>query len=244
MAEETADVFAEFLSEHPIEEQRFWTLKQTLADFSDLLRDRTVLDFGASYGLSAHALLQLGARRVIGVEPDEDRVRKGEELLRTGGYGEQATIFHNPDTRQLGLDSGSVEVVIANAVLEHIPRPRTAHIRELWRVLAPGGHLIINETPNRYVPIDYHTTDGLWFVPWLPSGLARRYAVWRQRFPADADWETSGWSGLGFWELAAGFDSPYEFLGEQTRLRHRILSWLKLPSSLLDPYPLLIFRKR
>jgi 2-polyprenyl-3-methyl-5-hydroxy-6-metoxy-1,4-benzoquinol methylase len=241
--EQMASRFVEFLRDTPIEEQRFMTLKQTLSGFSHVFRGRRVLDFGASYGLSACALLELGASRVIGVEPNEERVRKGARLLEQTGFQNDATIIHTPDTRKLDLETGSVEVVIANAVLEHIPRPRTAHVRELWRVLAPEGHLIINETPNSYIPIDYHTTDGLWFVPWLPSRLARSYAIWRRRFSEDEDWDSSGWRGLGFYEIVAGFDSPYEYIGERSRFRHRALSWLNLPSALLDPYPLLIFKK-
>jgi SAM-dependent methyltransferase len=201
-----------------------------------------VLDFGASYALSTCVLLDLGARSVTGVEPDAQRVRRGQHVLRTLGYDDRATLEHVANTAQLAMDDATVDVVVANAVLEHIPQPRTLYVRELWRVLAPGGHLIINETPNKYLPIDFHTT-GLWFVPWLPAAIARRYAVWRGRFSSDADWASCGWRGVGFYEVVAGLTAPYECVPQHLRWRQRLLTRLGLPSSLIDPYPTLIFKK-
>jgi hypothetical protein len=113
----------------------------------------------------------------------------------------------------------------------------------MWRVLKTGGGLIINETPNKYFPIDKHTT-GLWLVPWLPSSIARRYAILMKRFPEENDWATSGWRGVGYYELTAAMDSQYEYHPESSRGRHRLLSMVGLPAALLDPYPLFIFRKK
>src|SRR6058998_3901430 len=166
--------FEAYVRGNEVERQRYLTLRTTLAEFVNLFRGRRVLDYGASYSLSMCALIALGAGDVIGVEPDDNRVRRGQGILRDLGYSSRATLSHVPDTTRLPLADGAVEVVIANAVLEHIPQPRGAYIAEMWRVLAPGGHLIINETPNKYLPVDFHTTK-LALVPWLPSGLARRY---------------------------------------------------------------------
>jgi ubiquinone/menaquinone biosynthesis C-methylase UbiE len=67
----------------------------------------------------------------------------------------------------LPFEDEEFDTVLPNAVLEHIPQPRDARIRDLWRVLKSGGVLIINETPNKYFPKETHTT-GLWFNHWLP----------------------------------------------------------------------------
>lgn len=236
------DPFLEYVKDEPIEQQRYLTLKDTLSSFCDLFRDRRVLDFGASYGLSICALLQLGAGEVVGVEPDELRVRRGRKILENIGYNGRGSLHHVRDTTQLPLEDGSFDVVIANAVLEHIPQPRLRYVEQLWRVLKTGGHFIVNETPNKYLPIDFHTT-GLFLVPWLPSRIARRYAIFRGRFSAEDDWSTSGWRGVGYYELTKGLYSPYDYFPENSRRRHRILSWLGLPASLIDPYPILVFRK-
>lgn len=229
-------------TDRPVARERYATLLVTLWAFRPLLDGKRVLDFGASSGLSMVALVESGARYVVGVEPDLARVERGRLLLKERGLDDRTELHHVPDTTHLPLADGSVEVVMANAVLEHVPQPRGPYIRELWRVLAPGGYLIVNETPNKYLPRDYHTTR-LWFVNWLPRKVAFWYAVWRGRFKSTGDWDHSGWRGLGFYELTAHL-RDFVYLPEASRLRHRLLTRVGLPASLIDPYPTLVFRKR
>lgn len=224
------------------EQRRYQTLKQTLAAHRPLFAGRRVLDFGASHGPGICALMELGAAEVVGVEPVAEWVRAGQPVLAAGGWGARTRLIHVADTRRLPFADASFDLVLVNAVLEHIPQPRAPYIRELWRVLRPGGHLLVNETPNKYLPRDVHTT-GLWWVPWLPREAARRYAVLRGRYRADGDWSSSGWRGLGWWELVRPLDGPWSLVPERTRPRHRLLGTLGLPASLLDPYPTWIVRK-
>ncbi len=236
------DVFLTCVADDPKETRRYLTLKQTLEPLRPLFQSRRVLDFGASHGPGICALLELGALEVVGVEPGELWVRHGEQILEAAGFGERAALLHVPDTRHLPFPDADFDVVLVNAVLEHIPQPRAEYIREIWRVLRPGGTLLVNETPNSYLPKDVHTT-GLWFVPWLPSSVARRYAVRRGRFHADKDWSSSGWRGLGYFELTAALEPPFRLIPESTRWRHRFFTRVGLPASLLDPYPTWILRK-
>ena len=235
------DVFLEQVDD-PKERRRYRTLKATLEPLRPLYAGARVLDFGASHGPAVCALLELGAAAVVGVEPDARWVRAGEGILAAAGFGDRARLLHVPDTRRLPFAGEAFDLVLVNAVLEHIPQPRAAWIREIWRVLRPGGHLVVNETPNKYLPRDVHTT-GLWLVPWLPRTVARRYAVLRGRYPADGDWATSGWRGLGYRELVAPLAGGFRLVPERARPRHRLLSALGLPASLLDPYPTWILRK-
>jgi hypothetical protein len=112
----------------------------------------------------------------------------------------------------------------------------------VWRVLRPGGHLMLAETPNKYFPKEGHTT-GLWFNHWLPREFAHRRAVRRGRFdPNRTDWESSGWRGLGYFELVKPI-SGYRLIPERTRHRHRLLSMLGIPPSLIDPGPIWVLQK-
>lgn len=225
------------------EKDRYLTLKETLEGWRHLFCNRRVLDFGASYGLSMCALLELGASKVIGVEPDWERVKQGREIFRELGISSKALLLHTPCTTGLPFADSSLDMVLANAVLEHIPQPRLPILQEMWRVVAPGGYLMINETPNKYLPIDFHTTNGLLLVPWMPSELARRYAIWRRRFSEQDNWETSGWRGAGYYEISRAIGVEYKLVPEILRFRHRILNVLGIPPSLFDPYPTLVFQK-
>lgn len=210
--------------DNPIEHDRFLTLRRTLENLKPYIAGQNILDFGASYGLSACAYLEAGALRVVGIEPDPDRVQRGRQIIDKLGLSERITLMHTSSTDNLPFNGEAFQVVFANAVLEHIPQPRAAFVREMWRVLAAGGYLIINETPNKYLPIDLHTTDGLWLLPWLPKRFARRYAIWRGRFRADRDWEHSGWRGVGYFEITHAFESSYCFIPEMSRGRHKFLT--------------------
>jgi len=240
----TPSSYLNYLKEEPIEYGRFLILRQTLESLKPLLSGRCILDFGASYGLSACAYLEAGASRVVGVEPDAARVERGTGIIQELGLSDRIALNHTSSTDKLPFAEASFDVAFANAVLEHIPSPRTRFIQEMWRVLKPSGHLIINETPNKYLPIDFHTTGGLWFVPWLPKNLARHYAILRGRFRRDKDWDHSGWRGVGYYEITKALGRNYRAIPEMSHRRHRFLAKLHLPPNLLDPFPLLIFEKQ
>lgn len=225
----------------PTEQARYRNALESFSGLRRYIQERSVLDFGASNGLSICALLQTGASRVIGVEPDPKRVLRGQRILGELGLLEKATILPIGYAPKLDFQDTCFDTVIANAVLEHIPTNRALYVRELWRVLRRGGHLIISETPNKYLPLDRHTT-GLWWVPWLPSSLSRRYAIWRGKFDHHKDWTTSGWCGVGYREIVAGL-ANYKLIPERSRFRHVLLTKIGLPASLFDPYPVWIFEK-
>ena len=96
-----------------------------------------VLDYGAGWAASSIAMLRIGARNVVGVEPDRERIEAGQRLIQTAAPS-GVTLFHVPATRALPFAYGAFAFALANGVLEHIPQPRTSHLRELWRVITPG----------------------------------------------------------------------------------------------------------
>lgn len=230
--------FAAFLGSQPVEAGRFAHLQSSAAAFRPYVAGRRVLDFGASYGLSMLALAGLNPVGIVGVEPDRARVLQGQAYV-AGDL--RLALVHVEDTRRLPFPAATFGCVVANAVLEHIPRPRAPYLREMWRVLQPGGHLVVSETPNAYLPWDYHTT-GLPLLNWLPEGVARRVALAAGRHPTDCDWAHSGWHGVGHREVARCLPG-HRTIHERTRLRHRVLRAFGLPTGLLDPWPFVVFEK-
>jgi SAM-dependent methyltransferase len=239
--EDTMDALAALLPSET-ERWRFDNLMRNLTAWRPLFSGRRVLDFGASWGISAIALIRAGAAEVVGVEPDLARVEKGRQIVHDVEPSARISLLHTPDTLALPFREGEFPFVLSNGVLEHIPQPRAASLRAIWRLVAPGGHLMISETPNKYWPKDTHTT-GLWFNHWLPIGMAHRRAVRRGRFRADRqDWASSGWRGMGYLEMVRPL-TGYRLIHDNTRWRHRVLAALGLPASLIDPDPLWILRK-
>jgi 2-polyprenyl-3-methyl-5-hydroxy-6-metoxy-1,4-benzoquinol methylase len=236
------DPFVQHVQGDRIEQDRYRSLKASLHALQSNFAGKRVLDFGASYGLSACVLLELGAASVVGVEPEASRVIRGVGIIAALGLSDRISLRHIEDTRRLDISDESFEAILANAVFEHIPQPRCDYVRELWRVLAPGGALIVSETPNKYLPWDFHTTN-LPLLNWLPKPVARTVAVGMGRFRADRDWDHSGWRGMGYYEFVRAIPGPYKMAQEQSRVRHRVFRTLGLPASLLDPYPTYIVRK-
>jgi len=177
-------------------------------------------------------------------------------------------------TRRLPWDDGAFDLVLALGVVEHLPaRHRRAQVDEYYRVLAPGGHLAILDTPNRWFPLETHSI-GLPLVQWLPPRLAWRYArlgrpgkfgaVAYEDFVADGTgWRnaslaaclpSSGRAGLEDVTEDAGYG--WRFFRDTARTRTRKLALpafalacgalhrLRLPPSLALPYLNLLFRKR
>ena len=79
-------------------------------------------------------------------------------------------------TCRLPWPDAAFDLVLAIGVVEHLPvRHRREQVDEYYRVLAPGGHIAVLDTPNRWFPLETHSV-GLPLVQWLPPRLAWRYA--------------------------------------------------------------------
>ena len=179
----------------------------------------------------------------------------------------------NDATRRLPWAAGAFDLVLAVGVVEHLPaRNRRAQVDEYYRVLAPGGHIAVLDTPNRWFPLETHSV-GLPLVQWLPPRLAWRYAragrpdryrhVTFEDFVADGTgWRNatladclpaSGWRGLRDVTEEAGYG--WRFFRDTARSLTRrsllplfavacgALAAAGLPPSLALPYLNLLVQK-
>lgn len=107
---------------------------------------KRVLEIGCGHGGISCYLASLGAAMVVGADLGTEHVRFGRELSARldaqRGAGRLPLHFAVADAHRLGFREGSFDVVIADNVFEHFADPRTA-MQELFRVLTPGGALVI-----------------------------------------------------------------------------------------------------
>jgi ubiquinone/menaquinone biosynthesis C-methylase UbiE len=127
--------------------------------FSEAVRERAFVaagavagkiaaDVGAGSGFVTEGLLKRGLR-VIAIDRSAAML---EEMRRKFGEG-GAVEYRIGEAESLPLEDGSVDYVFANMVLHHVESPPAA-IREIARILKPGGRLVITD-------LDRHDFDFL-----------------------------------------------------------------------------------
>src|SRR5262245_40847824 len=138
-----------------------------------------VLEVGCSFG---HMTEYLNDQPLVStidsfdVDPDfVEMVRAKVEDLRLAKVRRfrQRT---DEETTRLPCADASFDLVLAIGIVEHLaPDGRSRHVNEWWRVVGPGGHLVVLDTPNRAFPLETHSV-GLPAIQWLPPRLAFAYA--------------------------------------------------------------------
>jgi SAM-dependent methyltransferase len=142
------------------------TLSRTLCQLIDANRPRNAtrgLDIGAQSGELMDRYAELTGLKWTGIDPafqDAQRSPNGG-LLLPGTAGD------------LPFGDGEFAVAMLANVYEHIPpEQRAASLREIRRVLQPGG-LLVGQIPNPYFVIENHSRLPL--MGWLPVRLQKRY---------------------------------------------------------------------
>ena len=115
-----------------------------------------LLDVGCSLGYTLQAAVDLGLP-ATGVDISEHAVK----VCRERGFAAEIGTFH-----ELPFDDGSFQLVIMKHVLEHTPRPREA-LREIRRVLRPGGGVFIAVPHGGYLKARLNPTGYRWYRPEL-----------------------------------------------------------------------------
>lgn len=120
------------------------TLTTALADIS--VEGAVCLDAGAGAGNTAAALQDSGADSVLTVTNDASHAVSVRERFSTDSG---VTTLH-ADLRSVPLPADAVELVTAHALFNVVATPETtAIIRELARVTAPGGRVVVDD----YAPL-------------------------------------------------------------------------------------------
>lgn len=105
-------------------------------------RSMDVLDFGCGIGNSIpHLREAFPAARLHGVDPSGESVQRAQRV-----HADKAQFLTSDDDERLPYDTRSFDVVQAACVFHHIPPAQRGHwMREIHRVLRPGGQLFVFE---------------------------------------------------------------------------------------------------
>jgi SAM-dependent methyltransferase len=106
---------------------------------SGFVRGKRVLDIACGEGYGSAALTAAGASQVIGIDIAPEVVAHARRK-----YGVDARVGR---AERIDLPDRAFDVVVSFETIEHLTEP-TTFLREIARVLSPGGLLILS-TPNK-----------------------------------------------------------------------------------------------
>jgi ubiquinone/menaquinone biosynthesis C-methylase UbiE/DNA-binding transcriptional ArsR family regulator len=129
-----------------------------------LLPPMTIADMGAGEGAFA-LLLAESARKVIAVDTSEKMIAVGREQARRNGV--RNIEFRLGDMEEAPIRSGAVDLVFFSQSLHHALHPERA-VAEAWRILAPGGRVVILDL----VQHRFEEARELYADEWLGFGAA------------------------------------------------------------------------
>ncbi|HZU87839.1 MAG TPA: methyltransferase domain-containing protein [Stellaceae bacterium] len=147
------------------------------------------LEFGCNVGATAIVLARLGAV-VAAVDIDERNIAlAAANARRYGVAGVSFAVLPPPPAVGVPFENERFDLVTCSSVLEYV---EPAHLvmpilRELDRVLRPGGVMLVMATSNRLAPREVHS--GRWLANYLPRRadavtgrpLQRGVSPWRIR---------------------------------------------------------------
>ena len=137
-------------------------------------RGKRILDLGAGLGGLTTAIARRGGR-MVSIEPGEAWRKLASDRLKEAGTGQVLAAFGE----FLPLADCSVDLIVSLQVLEHVQDPPKV-VRELYRVLKPGGELFM--AYENYLGFKEPHYDVLW-LPLLPKSLGAAWLRMRGRNP-------------------------------------------------------------
>ncbi len=145
-AVELADLYANrFNKDEQLQKAQIWRV--LCRDFFQRYVDpqNTVLDIGAGY---CEFINTINCAEKIALDLNEDTLRYADPNVR---------VVRSMSNNMVGIDDESVDVAFASNFFEHLPNKEVflQTLKEIRRVLRPGGKLLILQPNIRFLPGEY-----------------------------------------------------------------------------------------
>ena len=228
-----------------------------MAHFAHVLRaglcptaGSTVLEFGCNIGATSIILAHAGAA-VVACDVSSEYLALAQLNARRYGVLDAVRLLRIAGTGALPFKDGAFDLIVCNSVLEYLPPTELPHaLRELDRVLAVGGYMIVWGTSNRLWPVEAHSRR--WFANYVPRAVDRflRRPLQRGIWP----WEIQ--RALGSYDDVLHQVAPAQYLrargmNQAGRLRHTALTAgafvcraLGVQADFVTPWMVAVCRKR
>lgn len=132
-----------------------------LLNFAKLPADLRILDIGTGIGLLPILLAEDGAKQLVGIDISPEMLELAEYMrLSRGNEAAARVTFRLAPAHALPFREESFDAVTCRLVLNHVRRPERI-IKEIVRVLRPGGILILAEGLGADNPVKRATQNAI-----------------------------------------------------------------------------------
>lgn len=113
-------------------------LMKTIPDFLEIIRGKSVLDFGCGWGWQAVAMVRQGARFVVGIDIVRENLEKSRALAKSYQLGD-----HQIEFVDRLRENSSFDVVLSCSSFEHFSEPE-AILQQMRSAALLSGIVIIS----------------------------------------------------------------------------------------------------
>ena len=125
-------------------------LLKTVPSFLEMIRGKSVLDFGCGWGWQAVSMVRQGARFVVGIDVVRENLEKGKALANSYQLTDDQIRFVDR------LDGySSFDVVLSCSSFEHFSEPESI-LQQMRSAASPSGTVIISFAEPWYSPYGSH----------------------------------------------------------------------------------------
>ena len=147
-----------------------------LALLEQLPRNGSILEVGCGTGGFLAAAIESG-RNAIGIDIASRWLVVAQKRLQPFLYFRNQHAIYPACVEKMPFADASFEIIVADSLLEHLEDPISA-VREMLRVLKPGGMLLIWSPNSQWLGPDPHV--GLWAIKLMPKRMAKWYLKCRR----------------------------------------------------------------